>query len=159
MKMNRFNPYLFLMAFMFSFVFAACGSDDDDGNGEEPVDNEKPAINITAPAEGDPFSIAVGTFAVTGELTDNVALDTCSFSLTTDLKSASSLKSIDDPQVWQPNPKGFSLEGKSKIFTAEEVFGPIPDDAMTGAYTLNIEVIDAAGNSAAESITFTLEEE
>ncbi len=153
--MNRLNPLLFLMAFMFSLGFAACGSDDD-GNGEDPVDNENPAISITAPAEGASFSRVAGTFAVTGELTDNVALDTCSFSLSTALKSASSLKSIDDPQVWQPNPKGFSLSGKSHSFTGEEVFGSIPDDAKEGAYTLNIEVIDAAGNSATQIINFTI---
>jgi hypothetical protein len=155
MKMNRLNPFLFLMAFMFAFTFAACGSDDD-GNNEDTVDSEKPAISITVPAEGASFSRAVDNFVVSGELSDNVALDTCSFSLTTDLKSASSLKSIDDPQVWQPNPKGFSLSGKSHSFSEEEVFGSIPDDAKEGAYTLNIEVIDAAGNSATQIINFTI---
>ncbi|MFW6328096.1 MAG: DUF4625 domain-containing protein [Bacteroidota bacterium] len=156
--MNRLNPYLFLMAFMFSFVFAACGSDDDD-NGEDPVDNENPVISITSPGEDETFNRAIDAFVVTGELTDNVALDTCFFSLTTDLKSSSSLKSIDDPQVWQPNPKGFELSGKSHSFSGEEVFGPIPDDAMEGTYTLNIEVIDAAGNSATESISFLIQAE
>jgi hypothetical protein len=156
MKMNRLNPFLFLLAFMFSFVFIACGSDDDDNN-EDPVDNENPVISITSPADGASYNRgAVDAFAVSGELTDNVALDSCSFSLSTDLKSASSLKSIDDPQVWQPDAKGFSISGVSHSFSGEAVFGSIPDDAMAGSYTLNVEVIDGSGNSATESIAFTI---
>ncbi|WP_291862009.1 DUF4625 domain-containing protein [Marinilabilia sp.] len=145
------------MAFIVSFGFAACGSDDD-GNEEVPVDNVNPVINLTAPTEGASFVRGVNAFEISGELTDDVALDTCFFSLSTELKSASSLKSIDDPQVWRPNPKGFSISGKVHTFTGEKVFGPIPEDAMEGAYTLNIEVEDAAGNTATERISFNITE-
>lgn len=157
MKMNRLNPLLFLMTFMLSFGFVACGGDDDN-NKEEPVDTEKPVIELSAPAEEDNYVRGVSNFVVTGNLTDNVALDTCTFSLSTDLKSAS-LKSIDDPQVWVPNPKGYSLSGTGKSFTNEKVFGDIPDDAMEGTYTLTVEVEDAAGNTATESISFTISAE
>lgn len=159
MKMNRLNPFLFLMAFVLSFGFVACGGDDDN-NKEEPADTENPVISITAPAEGDDFIRSVNSFVISGELTDNVALESCSFSLSTELKSASSLKSIDDPQVWRPNPNEISIPGKkSYSLSGKEVFGPIPADAMEGAYTLNVEVEDAAGNIATESISFTISAE
>ncbi len=156
MKKTRLNPLLLLMAFVFSFAFVACGSDDDDNNKEEPVDSENPVLSIDTPAQGASFVRGVNTLQISGELTDNVALDTCFVSLSTELKRASSLKSIDDPQVWVPNPVGFSLSGKSHTFSTQSIFETIPEDAMAGEYTLNIEVQDEAGNSAIENIVINI---
>jgi hypothetical protein len=157
MKMNRLNPFLFLMAFMVSFGFAACGSDDD-GNKEEPVDTEKPVIELTTPENDGSYSKSVGDFFISGKFTDNVALDTCTFSININSKSASSLKSIDDPVDWEPDAVGFSLSGKEKSFSNEDIFGKIWDNARPDSYTLNIEVIDAAGNTATERISFNITE-
>ncbi|PRY98315.1 uncharacterized protein DUF4625 [Marinilabilia salmonicolor] len=150
MKMNRLNPLLFLMTFMVSFGFVACGGDDDD-NKEEPVDTENPVIVITTPEENGSYSKTARDFFISGEFTDNVALDSCTFSL-------SILKSIDD-EPWSSDPVGISITTGDSYSFNEEYFGKIPGDSKEGIYTLTVELIDAAGNTApVKTISFNITE-
>lgn len=155
MKMNRLNPLLFLMTFMLSFGFVACGGDDDN-NKEEPVDTEKPVIELTSPENDGSYSKSVGDFFISGKFTDNVSLDSCTFSLSTELKSVS-LKSIDD-EPWSSDPVGISITTGDSYSFDEEYFGKIGGDSKEGIYTLTVELIDAAGNTTSESISFNITE-
>lgn len=171
MKNVRLNAFLFLVAFLISFVFAACGSDDDDS---EPKDTNAPGINIEIPTEGASFIRGVGEIKVSGELTDNKGLDVCIISLRTELKNAfvstkstsldegenngdDVVTSIDDPEPFTPDAVEYSLSGTSHTFTDESPFGNIPNDAKAGEYTLTIEVKDIDGYTSIEDITINIE--
>jgi hypothetical protein len=130
--------------------FVGCGSDDDG-------DIEKPVINIDLPVGNSSFVRSVEEIIVSGTLTDNQELDTCVVSLSTDLKSGLVLKGIDDPVPFTPDPKGFSLSGKSYEFPEHESpFGKISNNAKEGIYKLHIEVTDKAGNRNTKDIAITI---
>lgn len=159
MKLIRKNPLVFLFFTLFSVLFVACGSDDDNNN-EEPKDTEAPQIQLTSPAEGDEYVREVESILINGTLTDNQALDTCYVSVSYTGRSASgSLKSIDDPVPFDRGPVGFSLSGKEHTFNNEDPFGTIIYDATPGEYTFSITVEDAAGNEASEDITISIIEQ
>jgi len=169
MKIWRINPLLFLTIFYFPFFVTSCGGDDD----SEPKDMEAPLVYIETPVEGDSFVRGVNDIKITGEITDNQALDTCVISLSTDLKgiilSSKStsvdggenngggvIASIDDPEPFEPDAKGYSLSGKSHTFSGESPFGVIPDDATAGKYILMFEITDKSGNSVTRDISIQI---
>jgi hypothetical protein len=160
MKLIPKNPLVFLLFTLFSVLFVACGSDDDNNN-EEPKDTEAPQIQLTSPAEGDEYVREVESILINGTLTDNQALDTCYVSVSYTGRSASgSLKSIEDPVPFDRGPVGFSLSGKEHTFNNEDPFGTIIFDATPGEYIFSITVADAAGNEAPpEYITISIIEQ
>jgi hypothetical protein len=150
MKIMRLKFLMFLMATGVAFSFVGCGSDDDE-------DTEKPVISIDLPTENASFVRGVGEIIISGKLTANQALDTCVVSLITNLKNGLVLKGIDDPVPFTPDPKGYSLSGKSYEFSDNESpFGKIWDNAKEGAYTLHIEVTDEAGNKNTKDVAITI---
>jgi hypothetical protein len=173
MKIIRFNSLFYLMAFLMTFTFVACGSDDDD-NGGDPKDTEAPDIRIEKPVEEASYVAGLGII-ISGELTDNMELDTCVMSLSTDISGAVAaikstsveagenvgddiVTSIDDPEPFEPDDVTISLSGESYSFSSNyNPFGNIPGGTSGGEYTLNITVTDAAGNASSKDITINID--
>jgi hypothetical protein len=156
--MNRIVRYSFLGVLIPMFLLIACGKG---GESETPVDEIAPEITIEKPVDGDSFLSGLDEIEITAQFTDNVMLDTCIVTLSTNLKSLSLkeelntqdvVASISDPVPFQPDPVGYHISEKSFELKNESPFGFIPENTTIGQYKLKIQAIDVAGNKSYKEV-------
>jgi hypothetical protein len=98
--------------------------------------------------------------------TDNVELDTCIVTLSTNLKSLSLkgtldtrnvVASIQDPVPFKPDPVGYHISGKSFELKNESPFGSVSENTTIGQYVLKVQVVDVAGNQQSKEVAIQVD--
>ncbi len=142
--MKKFSkPTLIIHLILSISIFSACGDDDD-------KDTVAPVITLLKPETSDRF-IRGGVITINANVSDNEKLKEMELSLSV-LKSA---KGIDTP--WTPEIQKIPLNGKEQQIRNIIAFSEIPNDIMSGTYTLSIKVNDLAGNTVKTSVNITIE--
>lgn len=133
-----------LVYLLFSILVVTACSDKED------IDSVAPVVELLKPVNSDLF-LRGGAIVINANVSDNVELRDMEISLAT-LKAA---KGIDTP--WTPDVQKIPLSGKEQQIRNIVAFSQIPNDIMSGMYSLSIQVTDMTGNIAKTTVIITIE--
>lgn len=133
-----------LVYLIFSILVVTACSDKED------IDSVAPVVELLKPVNSDLF-LRGGAIVINANVSDNVELRDMEISLAT-LKAA---KGIDTP--WTPDAQKIPLSGKEQQIRNIVAFSQIPNDIMSGMYSLSIQVTDMTGNIAKTTVIITIE--
>ncbi len=133
-----------LVYLLFSIMVVTACSDKED------IDSVAPVVELLKPVNSDLF-LRGGAIVVNANVSDNVELRDMEISLAA-LKAA---KGIDTP--WTPDVQKIALSGKEQQIRNIVAFSQIPNDIMSGMYSLSIQVNDITGNIAKTTVIITIE--
>lgn len=140
-KSKKISRLVYLLLSLFAIT--ACGDKED-------IDSIAPVIQVLKPVNSDLF-LRGGAIILNADVSDNEGLKEMEISLAI-LKAA---KGIDTP--WTPDTHNIPLSGKAQQIRNIVAFSEIPNDIMSGTYTLSIKVNDLAGNTVKTSVIITIE--
>lgn len=121
-------------------LFAACGDDDDNGNGDS-VDTTPPTIELISPEQDATFE-AGGQINFEAIFRDNVALSEYEIDIHDNFDGHGHGKIEAEGWVWK---ESFEISGTK---AEESMTIDIPEDAYPGDYHFIVYCLDAAGNQA-----------
>lgn len=133
-----------LVYLLFSIMVVTACSDKED------IDSVAPVVELLKPVNSDLF-LRGGAIVINANVSDNVELRDMEISLAA-LKAA---KGIDTP--WTPDVQKIALSGKEQQIRNIVAFSQIPNDIMSGMYSLSIQVNDITGNIAKTTVIITIE--